>query len=96
MSKQLQTFSGVETMGSLYPTPRKAAVADLYEFVTAGGNNSVADAIKIVEEGQDRILSEMAANGWVCHELTVEDWDAVAADVLSALGRRLGDEENEG
>lgn len=85
MNRTPETFSGTQALGSLFRTERDAAVASLYEYVTAGGLNKPAEAIGFLAEGRDANLDELAREGGTIHDLVVEDWDSVAATVLELL-----------
>ncbi len=76
--KGIEIQSGTECMGTSYRSATEAAVANLTEWVTAGGMNSLEDAIKSLNDSRDEHLSEMLSDGWAPHEEMVDDWDDIA------------------
>lgn len=59
---------------TLYDTTAQACHACFYEYLTAGGMNSLDDALAGAEDGVDGALSEMAVDEWVLPE-GADDWD---------------------
>lgn len=93
MKNKPNTYDGTESMGSDYGSRYRCAAAELYEWVTAGGNNPLDEALVYLREGREANLSEMAENDWETHILVVEDWDSVAKEVEEQLLEELGGEE---
>ena len=72
----LRTFTGTQSMGSIYNTEIECAAANLAEWATAGGMNSTTQALEAIAD-RDDALSELARDKWDAHELTVNRWDDV-------------------
>lgn len=86
------TVSGTTTMGESFYTPLHAAVRNLHLWVTAGGANDLVVALGYLDEGPTANLEQMAAAGWVTHELVVTDWDNIASRVHTLLTGGMGGE----
>lgn len=85
MKNEPNTYRGSVSMGVDYRTPMGCAEADLYEWLTASGNNPPDEALAYLREGREANLSEMSEQGWKVHALVVEEWDAVSQSVEEKL-----------
>lgn len=78
--------SGTTMMGMSYATTMSAAVANLIEYVTAGGCNSLKVAVDLLSQTDAKtIREEMVADGWEYHELLEYQGDAVVVAALKKL-----------
>jgi hypothetical protein len=68
--------------GTVYDTPREAAVASAVEFLTAGGLNSIDQALGFWEDGAEANAEE-AGRDWDHSDRWEDVWDEVRDDLES-------------
>lgn len=84
--ESIDTFDGTRWGFGLYNTEKDCAVAQLHDWVTAGGLNYTEEAREALEAGRDACLAEMAVGWGSVHELLLTDWEECSQRVRELLG----------
>ena len=86
LNRGASMISGTSVMGMSFATETSAAVANLIEYVTAGGFHSRGYAIRyLVHTKAGAICEEMRGDGWEYHELLEVQGEMIREAALEEL-----------